>query len=146
VIEFFDYNCGYCKRFSRGSVEPLVAAGDVRIDLVQTPILGPGSRRMAEFAAAAQLQGRFAQAHAYLIEQHAPTKADADALRPMLIRTAGIDPAKFDRALSDGTAARVVEHNADLAKRGGVTGTPLIYANGRVFRGYVDLETLRSAL
>src|SRR3546814_12340590 len=56
IIEFFDYNCGFCKRFHSETATPLLAAGDVKMILVHTPILGPGSERLAEFAAAANLQ------------------------------------------------------------------------------------------
>src|SRR3546814_17086582 len=40
IIEFFDYNCGFCKRFHSETATPLLAAGDVKMILVHTPILG----------------------------------------------------------------------------------------------------------
>lgn len=146
VVEFFDYNCGFCKRFSRNTVTPLANSGKVMIHLVQTPILGPGSRRMSEFAAAAMLQGRFAKAHEYLIEQHAPAAADADKLKPALIAAAGLDRVKFEKALKDGSAAKIVDHNAAISEKAGVSGTPMIYAGGRSFRGMTDLQTITSIL
>src|SRR3546814_8646407 len=69
IIEFFDYNCGFCKRFHSETATPLLAAGDVKMILVHTPILGPGSERLAEFAAAANLQGKFEGAHHFLIQR-----------------------------------------------------------------------------
>src|SRR3546814_10196751 len=68
IIEFFDYNCGFCKRFHSETATPLLAAGDVKMLLVHTPILGPGSERLAEFAAAANLQGKFERSEEHTSE------------------------------------------------------------------------------
>src|SRR3546814_15887114 len=84
IIEFFDYNCGFCKRFHSETATPLLAAGDVKMILVHTPILGPGSERLAEFAAAANLQGKFEGAHHFLIQHNARDVAEADKLIPKL--------------------------------------------------------------
>lgn len=149
IVEFFDYNCGYCKVFASKSLKPLLASDpQAVVHLVQTPILGPGSRRMAEMAAAAQMQGptRFRAAHDWLLEQRAPTAAEADALRPALIAAARLDKAAFDRSLSDGSAARIIDHNAELARKAGVNGTPAIYAGGRAFKGMIELPMLRAAI
>ena len=149
IVEFFDYNCGYCKVFATRTLKPLLASDpQAVVHLVQTPILGPGSRRMAEMAAAAQMQGpaRFRAAHDWLLTQRASTAADADALKPGLVAAARLDRAAFDRALSNGSAARIVDHNADLASRAQVNGTPAIYAGGRTFRGMTELPVLNQAL
>ncbi len=149
VVEFFDYNCGYCKVFATRTLGPMLASDpQLKVHLVQTPILGPGSRRMAEFAAAAQMQGpvRYRAAHDWLIGQRAGTVADAERLKSGLIAAARLDGAAFDRALANRSAARIVDHNAALAEKAGVNGTPAIYAGGRAFRGMIDGPTLKAAL
>src|SRR3546814_1314754 len=120
IIEFFDYNCGFCKRFHSETATPLLAAGDVKMILVHTPILVPGSERLAEFAAAANLQGKFEGAHHFLSQHNARDVAEADKLIPELVTAAGLDRAKFDRSLNDGAAKRQVEHNTRLSMTAGV--------------------------
>jgi protein-disulfide isomerase len=146
VVELFDYNCGFCKAFSSRTAEPMLAQKRIRLLLVLTPILGPGSKRMAQFAAAAQIQGRFEQAHRFLILQHAPKLEDADALRAQLVREAGLDPVRFEHALSDGSADRIVEHGYLLAMKSGLTGTPLIYAGGHALPGAIPTEQLAALI
>jgi protein-disulfide isomerase len=147
VVEYFDYNCGYCKKFATETATPLLAKDkDVKLYLVHTPILGPGSERMAEFAAAAQIQGKFAPAHEFLIAQHATTVEAANALQGQLVSTAGLDKAAFDKALTNGTAKAIVDHNSKLSQQAGVSGTPMIYANGKVAPGAIPMDALEQYL
>src|SRR3546814_782070 len=146
IIEFFDYNCGFCKRFHSETATPLLAAGDVKMILVHTPILGPGSERLAEFAAAANLQGKFEGAHHFLIQHNARDVAEADKLIPELVTAAGLDRAKFDRSLNDGAAKRQVEHNTRLSMTAGVAGTPMIYVNNQALPGAGPLAEIQRLL
>ena len=62
VVEFFDYACGYCKR-SLDAMQSAVERTGVRVELREYPILGAGSERAARLALAADLQGRYLDAH-----------------------------------------------------------------------------------
>src|SRR3546814_18991322 len=97
--------------------------------LVHTPILGPGSERLAEFAAAANLQGQFEGAHHFLIQHNARDVAEADKLIPEHVTAAGHDRAKFDRSLNDGSAKRQLEQNHRLSISAGVEATHNIYVD-----------------
>lgn len=143
AVEFFDYNCGFCKRFHNDTALPLLEAGVIKLFLVHTPILGEGSQRMAEFGAAAHLQNRFEAAHAYLIQYQARNVAEADLLIPGLVAAAGLDQERFDRSLADGSARNQVAHNSALARDAGVTGTPTIFMEGEVIAGAASLEKMR---
>lgn len=146
VVEFFDYNCGYCRQFTMGVVEPLVQAGRIRTHLVQAPILSPGSRRMALFAAAGMIQGRFQAVHAHLTRQHARTVEEADALVPGLLSYARLDERRFRESLKDGSAERIVKENERLSAEAQITGTPMIYVGGRISRGAMSLEQMEAAI
>lgn len=146
VVEFFDYNCGFCKRFHAETAQPLMAEGNVKLILVQTPILGEGSHRLAEFAAAAHLQGKFGAAHSFLITKSAKDASEANALIPELVQAAGLDKAKFDKALADGSATQRVAYNSDLSIKAGVSGTPMIFANNQAIPGAIPLDALKQVL
>ena len=145
IVEYFDYNCHFCKQFGKDTATPLLAKDkNIKILLVHTPILGPGSERMAEFAAAAQIQGKFEKAHEFLIAQNARTLEDADKLQAGLISAAGLDKAAFEKSLGNGTAKAIVEHNSKLSQEAGVSGTPMIYVNGKVAPGAIPLGPLEA--
>ena len=147
ILEFYDYNCSYCKKFSSETMDPLLSKNkNVKFLMVMTPILGPGSERMAQFSAAAFMQGRYAAAHSFLIKQRAGSLEEADKLIPELIAFAGLNKAAFDKALTDGTAKAIVDHNAELARKAGVAGTPTLYFNGRTIPGAMPLEALESSI
>ena len=145
VVEFFDYNCGYCKQFAKSSELPLLASDkNVHFVYIFTPILSDGSKRLAEIAAAAYLQGKFKPAHDFLIAQEAQhaTSDAADTLIPGMIKAAGLDETKLRLALSDGSAAAVVKKHLDWAHRGQVSGTPMIWAGGKAQPGAIPLAPL----
>ena len=65
IIEFFDYNCGWCKRTNAALKEALAKpeAKNIRWVPIDTPIFGEGSERIARFVLAAGKQGKYAQMH-----------------------------------------------------------------------------------
>lgn len=147
VVEFYDYNCGFCKAFHKNTQLPyLTRDKNVRFYMVQTPILGPGSQRMAELSAAAFLQGKFAAAHQFLMLRGASDAAEADGHIPDLIREAGLNEAAFRKALSDGSAKAIVTHNTELARKAGINGTPTLWFKGRTVPGNMPLADLEAGL
>ena len=67
IVEFFDYNCGYCKR-AFGDVAKIVEKDPkVKVVFKELPILSKGSEEGAKVALAAKLQGKYWEAHRALI-------------------------------------------------------------------------------
>ena len=141
VVEFMDYDCPHCRTFGT-TADRLVAEGRIRLVVVETPILSDASRVLAEYAAAASLQGRFAPAHRILLQRRAPDVASARSLLPSLIVGADLDRAAFDRSLSDGSASRLVARSLVLAEEARITGTPTVVAGGSASRGATGRERL----
>ncbi|WP_240790920.1 DsbA family protein, partial [Sulfitobacter pontiacus] len=63
LVEFFDYNCGYCRRAAPEVKAVLETSKDVRIVYREFPILGPGSEIAARASLAARNQGKYQQFH-----------------------------------------------------------------------------------
>ena len=61
LVEFFDYNCGYCRRAAPEVKAVLEASKDVRIIYREFPILGPGSEVAARASLASRNQGKYQQ-------------------------------------------------------------------------------------
>ena len=81
LIEFFDYNCGYCKRALNDLARLMKDNPDLRVVLRDLPILSPGSVEAARVANAARLQfkgDKFWEFHQKLLGSHGPVgKAEA---------------------------------------------------------------------
>jgi protein-disulfide isomerase len=130
VVEFGDYQCGWCAR----SHETLVALerryrGRVRVAFLHFPLAGHEHARIAaEAAVEAAIQGRFWQFHARLI-------ANRDALDPERLvehgRAAGLDAASLAAAIADRRHRERVDADRRLGRALGIAGTPAFFVNGR---------------
>ena len=143
VIEFFDYQCGYCKR-SLDAVRAALAHPGVRVEMREYPFLGEGSVRAARAALAAARQDRYEPVHTALMEYQGEY---SDVAIEALAGAAGAD---VERLMSDMESARVgelIEANHALARRLGVTGTPAFLVVGperiEASPGAVDADGLR---
>ena len=67
VVEFFDYNCGYCKRAFGDMAKLIEKDGKVKLVLKELPILSKGSEDASKVALAAKLQGKYWEAHRALL-------------------------------------------------------------------------------
>ncbi|MAW58785.1 MAG: hypothetical protein CL564_04095, partial [Alphaproteobacteria bacterium] len=67
IIEFFDYNCGYCKKSLDAITELLRSNYDLKVSFREYPILSPSSRTAAKAALAAKLQGKYFALHSALM-------------------------------------------------------------------------------
>src|SRR3974377_1664626 len=58
LVEFFDYNCGYCKRAMSDMLELIKTDGKLKFVLKEFPVLGEGSVQAAHVAAAVRMQDK----------------------------------------------------------------------------------------
>lgn len=146
IIEIFDYACLYCRLWHQQvEKEWLTRHPNTRIDLIMAPIIAPSSFRLAEFAIAAGLQGKFAAAHDFLFKFHPVTVDQANALIPDLIRAANLEPSAFQAALTNGSTRAIVTANRSLAAQAGAAGTPTFIINGRRYPGLLSSDEIEAA-
>jgi protein-disulfide isomerase len=123
IVEWFDYQCPYCRKLEPELQRVVKNDGKVRLVLKDWPILGPASVYASRLALAARFQGKFVEAHAALIGLDARLTEPGARDR---LANAGID---VDRALSDLEAnqqaiAAVLKRSDDQATAFGFRGTP----------------------
>lgn len=137
LVEFSDYNCGFC-RVSREHVDALVAADpDLRVVIRELPIF-EGSEEPARMALAAAKQGRFPEFHKALFEQDS---RDAAAIT----RAASIAGLDMERAMADAVGDDIsveLAKNQAVAQTLGFAGTPSWIAGGTPLEGAVGVERL----
>lgn len=132
VTEFFDYNCGYCKK-SLPDMQALIKQDSkVRVVLKELPILSQDSFDASKIALAAKLQGKYWEVHAALLDSKArATGASAIAIAQKL----GLDVAKL-KADAEGPEVKAeLEAAKSLANKMGINGTPHFLVGDRSIAG-----------
>lgn len=121
VVEFFDYNCGYCKRGFHNIRELIEKDKNVRVVFKELPILSKDSEDAAKIALAARAQGKYWELHQAMIESKGRV-TEASALE--MAGKLGLDVAKLkadkDSEAVKGELARVEA----LARKMNISGTP----------------------
>jgi protein-disulfide isomerase len=142
VVEFTDYNCGYC-RSSVADVEKLVANDDdIRLVYRELPILSPSSREAALWALAAAKQGKHKAFHKAMFAGGRP---DSQTIRAAASR-AGLDLAAAEKFAASGEAGAEVDKNLAMMQRVGFSGTPTFIIGDQILEGAVGYDTLKAAV
>jgi len=123
IVEYFDYQCPYCRKIEPELRQVVQDDGKVRLVLKDWPILGPMSVAAARMALASKYQNRFIQAHDALIAVN--SKLTEARIREALA-DAGVDVDRLDRDLAGNAAAidAILIRNNDQATAFDFKGTP----------------------
>ncbi len=121
VVEFFDYNCGYCKRgFSE--IAKLVAADPkVRVVFKEFPILSKDSEDAAHIALAARKQGKYWELHSALLESKARI---TEAVALQAAEKLGLNMAQIKTDKDSAEVKAEIARVQELAKKMNINGTP----------------------
>lgn len=137
LVEFFDYNCGYC-RASLPVIEQLVKADPkLRVVFRELPILAEESRDAARASLAAANQGKFVAFHEAL---YAAGPVSAETIAATAKRT-GVDLSKIPEDADTEIAA-----NIGIATKLGISGTPAWVVGDRVLSGALPYDRLQEAV
>src|ERR1700687_1501024 len=123
IVEYFDYQCPYCRKIEPELRQVVQDDGKVRLVLKDWPILGPISVTAARMALATKYQNKFVQSHDALIGINSnPTEP---RIRELLA-AAGIDVDRLNRDLATNANAidAILARNSDQASAFGFRGTP----------------------
>ena len=145
VVEFFDYNCGVCRR-ALGDMQQLVKEdSDVRFVLKEWPILGPASMEahMVSRAVARVAPDRYGEFHIALLGSD--VRADGDTAMAEAERM-GIDLDAVRTAMDETETTAPLEEAYELANALGINGTPSYVIGDAVMFGAVGTEALRERI
>jgi protein-disulfide isomerase len=135
VVEFFDYNCGYCKRGLHDVVKLVDTDPNVRVVFKELPILSKGSEEASHVALAAGMQGKYWEIHRAMLESKAHVD-EAAALK--IAEKLGLDMTKLKADMASPEVKAEIEKSEDLAKKMGVNGTPHFLIGDRSIAGAPD--------
>ena len=132
VIEFFDYNCGYCKRAFEPIAKLVESDKQVKLILKELPILSKGSEEAAKVALAAKLQDKYWEFHRAMIG--APGQAgEASALR--IAEKLNLDMARLKKDMASPAVKKEIDDTRALAQKLGIQGTPHFFVGDRIIPG-----------
>ncbi len=135
VVEFFDYNCGFCRRALPDLVKLIDSDDKVKVVFKELPIFGEESEAAAKAALAAGKQGKYFEMHQKPYGD--PGKADKDkALRAAA--ELGLDVPQLEKDMGDPSIQQALDETKDLAQKLGLQGTPLYLIGDRIVPGAPD--------
>lgn len=146
VVEFFDYNCGYCKMSAKTIEEIAGSDKNVKFVLRSIPILGEPSVYASQVEAAILLTDA-SKAPAYFRALMAGSARTKDQVNKAA-QDAGMKLETLNKVLESKKSeiAGLIEENMRLASKIGVSGTPAFIIGDQLIPGAVDAGTIRGML
>lgn len=142
IVEFFDYNCGYCKRSMPNVMKLLENDKKVNFVFKEYPVLSPSS----EDAARASLAMYYLQPEKYF-DYHAALfrlggKFDEKNVTGVA-ESLGADPEKFKKMMKSDRVTKHIDDTRTLAGKLGASGVPVFIIGGEMFPGAITYEAMK---
>jgi protein-disulfide isomerase len=142
LVEFTDYNCGFC-RSSVADVQRIIGSDkNVRVIFREVPILSASSRDASKWALAAAKQGKHKAFHDAMFTGDKPSEA---SIR-LAAQKAGLDMAKAESDANSDAVAAEIESNLALMQKLGVGGTPAFIVGDQILEGALGYDALKKAV
>ena len=146
-VEFFDYNCGYCKRAMADMLDLMKTDPKLKVVLKEFPVLSQGSVEAAQVAVAVRMQDPSGKKYLDFHQKLLSGRGAADKVRAMAAaKEAGLDAARIEKDLASPEVRATIEENFKLAEAMGMNGTPSYVIGKQVVVGAVGLDALREKI
>jgi protein-disulfide isomerase len=143
IVEFMDYNCGWCKKAMLEIGEIVKADPKVKVVFKEFPIFGEHSEYAARAALAAEKQGKYWQLHQAMFAHEGQVTID---VVDQLAAANGLDVAKMKTDIESAEIAAKISANLQLGKELAINGTPAFIIDDQVVGGYMQLDAMRAAI
>lgn len=143
MVEFFDFNCGYCKKAWEEIRTTLKEDKDVKIIFYDMPILGPSSLEMSKWALAAKKQDKYMEFHTALMEHNGEK---SEEVLKKISADLGLDVEKMLKDKEDPSVQNDLNTHLAKANELGFQGTPGFIIGEKVFRGYIPYDVMQSTI
>ena len=139
IYEFVDYNCGYCQKFHDVLLELFADNKNLRVEIIQLPILSNFSVDLAKIAIAANLTGDFEKVHNYLYSSERRSDLP-EIFADLFLR--GIDIKSIKENINSVQITNKIKEHKALADLFRLNGTPALIIGNEIVPGYIDLLKL----
>ena len=143
VVEYFDYNCGYCRK-AFADLKTLIGEDkNLRVVFQEMPILSPTSQTMAKMSLAAHKQGKYFEMHQALMDYKGSQSSDA---YDKVAEKVGVDVAKLNADAKTDEIEASIKKSAGMGRDLGIRGTPGFVIGDEIYPGYIGLDGLKKAI
>jgi len=147
AVEFFDYNCAFCKHALPDMMKLLQTNPDLRFVLKEFPVLGPGSVEAAHVAVAARMQDPTGAKYIEFHQKLLGGRGVADLTRALAVaKEVGFDMARIQKDMNSPEVKTTIDQDMKLADDIGVDGTPSYVIGDQVVVGAVGFDELKQKL
>jgi protein-disulfide isomerase len=149
IIEWSDFQCPFCQRFTNTLDRIVEDYGDkVRVVYRHFPLdsIHPYARKAAEASECAGEQNNFWEYHDLLYAQQSSIGSGGVNFLKSAAGQLNLDQSKFDECLDSGKYRELVDNHYKVGLSAGVTGTPGSFLNGRTLGGAVPYESLKASI
>ncbi len=143
IVEFFDFNCGYCHRAFEGINEAMAADKNLRFVFIDLPILSPESKMASEWALAANKQGKYWEFHKAVMGFKGPKNAEnlSD-----IAKKVGLDVPQLQKDASSPEVKAQLEKHTEIAQALRISGTPGFIVGDQIIRGFIPYEGMKTII
>ncbi len=143
-VEFFDYNCGYCKRAMDDMLTLLKDDSQLKVVLKEFPVLGPGSVEAAQVAVAVRMQDKTGKKYLEFHTRLLGGRGQADKARALAVaKEIGLDMNRLEKDLAGPEVKATLQEDFKLADALGLNGTPSYVIGSDVVVGAIGLPGLQ---
>ena len=139
LVEFFDYQCGFCKRLFAHLLTLHENHPDIRIVFMDFPVLGPQSTLAARAGLAAVHQQAYFPFHKAMVESRGRLSEEKIFA---IAEDIDLDVDKLKEDMADPAIDALIEANLGLASKLGIRGTPALIAGDVLVPGYIEYDEL----
>jgi protein-disulfide isomerase len=146
-VEFFDYNCGYCKRAMEDMLTLMKADSKLKVVLKEFPVLGQGSMEAAQVAIAVNMQDKSGKKYLEFHQKLLGGRGQADRARALAVaRDIGMNMSQIEKDMNSAEAKATLQESFRLAEALGLNGTPSYVIGDQVVIGAVGLPALKEKI
>ena len=147
LVEFFDFNCGYCRKALADTLTLIAEDPSLRIVLKEYPILGPDSIEAAKVAIALQMRHPDAAASLEFHRRLLTSRGKVDRAAALAVAgELGFDAAQLEKDAASPEVTEALNQNNRLATALGVHGTPGYVLGDSVIAGAVGADALKARI
>jgi protein-disulfide isomerase len=147
MVEFFDYNCAFCKRALPDMMSLLKADPNLKFVLKEFPVLGPGSVEAAHVAIAARMQDPTGNKYIEFHQKLLGGRGEADKAHALAVaKEVGFDMARLEKDMDSDEVKQTIDEDMKLADALGVNGTPSYVVGDEVVVGAVGIDELKAKI
>ena len=142
IFEFFDYNCGYCKNIFSDLMDLASDDNDLKIILIELPVLGESSILASKAAMAANIQNKYFEMHQKLIGHKGRINLD---IIEVYAEEVGLNVKKLMNDINK-VDTKYIEKNYTIADKLNINGTPTFLVGNEIIPGAISKSLMKELI